>query len=236
MRLSGLAVLAVFLLLTGCTSRYLTNPFASIYSSKNPDAGSLDVYFTDAPLKGLAQLNVTVGEVEILKGSSWKLLQRVQHTYDFVALANKTALLGSFELDPGAYSKLRFKVKGASAAFLSVPPECLKIGAAASIDCAPTLQVVKAGVPWTKTEIEYDFEVQPRQNTTVLLDLDLASLKYSGGKYSLVPHITPLSEDLFKARFYNLFCGDGYCQRVTCTGEGCPPLETHANCPQDCPS
>jgi len=227
----------LFLLLAGCTSRYLSNPFASTIQPSSADAGVLEVYVVDAPYAGLARLYLAIGEVEILQEGSWKMVSRNRKELDLVALANQTELLFSARLDPGEYPKLRFKLKSAKAVFSVVPTDCLRLpfqdqGRA----CESKLQEQKVSTPTKKVEVAYSFKVLPGETTQVVVDIDLASLQYVKGSYSFSPLVKALSFPQYQLRFFNKHCGDGYCQEVSCAGADCPPVENAENCPQDCTS
>ncbi len=229
-------LLLIALILSGCTSRYISNPFAKVYSSNSPQAGTLELHFVDASSNpGLLHLNVVVGDVELLVNNSWKLVLKQEKTFDFVSLGNQSAPLGSVKLDAGLYPKVRFKIKSATAIFAVPPKECVRLNPQnAPAACTPKPQSFKVKVPTTKVEVVHDFVIVPQQTAKWFIDLDLSSLRFSDGQYALSPVLKVLKPEQFALRFYNKYCGDGYCQTVSCPGEDCPPVEDAKTCPVDC--
>jgi len=229
-RITAATLLA--LALAGC----LFNPFSRPSPSPGADSGFLVLEVTDAPMPGLRQLNVTISDFSASSGGKWKLFSKAAQTFDLIALANKTAPAGRFALAPGAYEKLGFKVKSVSAAFAEKPKECLSLpfGEAPARDCTPELKKYPVKVAHGSVEAYYPFSILLGTDTRLIIDLDAESLRSDLGKYSFEASARVLSPDEFKARFFNPLCGDGYCQKISCTGAGCPALETPENCPQDC--
>ncbi len=183
------------------------------------------------------RLVITVGEVEVLQGSKWLLVSKQAKEFDVKAIRETPPLLFSTQLNPGTFSKIRFKLKGAKAYYSVVPSTCSRLPSAGETNaCAAKLQEQKLSVPSTKIEVPHDFSVQTNATTEIVLDFNQSSVRLKDTKYAFTPSLRALTPAQYQLRFYNPYCGDGYCQRVTCTGEGCPPLENEQTCPKDCAS
>ncbi len=227
------AIAFAFVLLAGCSFK---NPFSAPVPTPGPDSGFLVLEVVDAPLAGLRQLNVTISDFSAFSQGKWTALSKDAKTFDLAALANKSAPAGRFALKQGVYEKLGFKVKSVAALFSETPKECYRLPfkQAPTTDCKPVFKKYSAKVPHSSVEVYYLFSVTAGQDTRLILDLDAESLRSDLGKYSFSPSARLLSPEEYGARFFNPLCGDGYCQKVSCTGADCPQIETPENCPQDC--
>ncbi|MFH1200083.1 MAG: DUF4382 domain-containing protein [Candidatus Micrarchaeota archaeon] len=227
-----LAAAFVALLLSGCA---FSNPFAQV-SRPTGESGYLALQIVDSPLPGLRALNVTFSEVSAYGNGKWVLLDKGPHTFDMVALANKTAEFGRYPLAPGDYSKLRFKIKSVLAAFLELPKECVSLpfGDRDRSGCTPVVKKYSAKVTKSTFEAERVFSIATASDSVLVLDLGAESLARDTGKLVFAPLAALISPQEFDARLFNPKCGDGYCQKISCTGAGCPQIETPENCPADC--
>lgn len=229
----SVAIVLAFILLAGCSYK---NPLAKPLPTPAPDSGFLVLDVTDAPVAGLRQLNVTLSEFSAFSGGKWLQFSKESKTLDLMMLANKTMPLGRFTLAPGSYEKLSFKITSVSALFSETPKECYRLpfNQAPSTNCKPVFKKHSVKAPRGAVEVYHPFSILPGAETRLILDLDVESLRSYLGKYSFSPSARLLSPEEFAARFFNPQCGDGYCQKVSCTGRDCPAVETPENCPQDC--
>ncbi|MFH1106384.1 MAG: DUF4382 domain-containing protein [Candidatus Micrarchaeota archaeon] len=236
MRFPAFASLAAaFILLAGCT---IPNPFARASPEPGPDSGFLVLEVVDAPLPGLLQLNVTLTDLYASTAGEggWVLLSKSAKDFDLIALANRSAPWGRFPLAQGGYTKLRFRVSSVRALFGEKPKECygLPFNQLPRSVCAPVLKKYSVKAPKSSVAVGSPFIVLAGQESRLILDIDARSLRIDLGSYSFSPLASLLTPEEFGARFFNPDCGDGFCQRVSCTGAGCPLVETPENCPQDC--
>ena len=105
------------IVLSGCTQ-----PVASADGGAGTDTrdggefyGTLVLKITDAPIEGLAELNVTISGIEVHKADSgeWIMFSEDEQTFDLMQLQGVQDILGEKQLETGQYTQIRLSVVSA---------------------------------------------------------------------------------------------------------------------------
>jgi hypothetical protein len=125
-------------------------------------AGTLDIKVTDAPVQDLSSLNITVDQFEVhqQEADQWTnvTINKGQVTFDLVKLRNITQDAALDQIPLGNYTKIRMRV----------------LSAIAQIDGG---EVITVRFPPNKLDIIVHFEVKAGQTTSIILDIQVDTLK-----------------------------------------------------------
>jgi len=125
-------------------------------------AGTLDIKVTDAPVEDLSSLNITVDQFEVRQQETDQWINVTitsgQVTFDLVKLRNVTQDVALDQMTPGNYTKIRMHV----------------LSAVAQINGG---DVITVRFPPDKLDIIVHFEVKAGQTTSVILDIQVDTIK-----------------------------------------------------------
>jgi hypothetical protein len=126
------------------------------------NAGTLDIKVTDAPVQDLSSLNITVDQFEVHEQEAGQWINVTitdgQVTFDLVKLRNITQDAALGEIAPGNYTKIRMHV----------------LSAIAQIDGG---DIITVRFPPNRLDIVVHFEVKAGQTTSVILDIQVDTIK-----------------------------------------------------------
>jgi hypothetical protein len=125
-------------------------------------AGTLDIKVTDAPVQDLSSLNITVDQFEVHRQETdqWMnvTITTGQATFDLVKLRNITQDAAIDHIPLGNYTKIRMRI----------------LSAVAQINGGDAITVA---FPPDKLDIIVQFEVRAGQTTSVILDIQVDTVK-----------------------------------------------------------
>lgn len=155
----------------------------AVYNNTGDDVNYFIVKLTDSPAE-YESLEVTVNKVEALhKDKGWIELDNKSRSIDLLSLANgvEAEIAAKPNPDPGLYTRLR--ISFAQDARLKL--NSFATGNTVALNWENGLK---------EAEIEINVQVDPGKDAEVLLHFNTAvSIKKHGGKYSIKPVITEVS-------------------------------------------
>ena len=143
--------------------------------------GTLQFWATDPPPPGVEKLLVEVGGIEVHRvagaDSRWVVVTEEAQTFDLLRVAEIQKFLGEQKVDPGTYSRVRFRVTGATAVTAGVE------------------HPVK--VPSESISLTRPFRVEADKTTVVTLDFDGSRSLHVAGqdKYVFTPQVHVLAQE-----------------------------------------
>jgi Domain of unknown function (DUF4382) len=137
-------------------------------------AGTIDIKVTDAPVQDLSSLNITVDQFEVHQQETdqWinVTLTGGQVTFDLVTLRNVTQDAAIDQIPPGNYTKIRMHI----------------LSAVAQINGG---DVITVRFPPNKLDIIVHFEVQEGQTTSIILDIQVDTIRIANNPQN---NVTPV--------------------------------------------
>lgn len=150
------------------------------YASAAP--GVLQLWAADPPPPDLEQVLVQVEQIEAhlvtaAQGGQWVTLTREPQTFDLLRIAEVRRFLGEQQVQPGTYTKVRFKIS--------------------SVTVVANGQAHPAIVPSGYLNLVRPFRVEEGQTTVVLLDFEGAESVQMAGRddYILTPRVRVLAHE-----------------------------------------
>jgi hypothetical protein len=138
--------------------------------------GTLVVKVTDAPVRDLLHLNLTIDQVEVHNATGhWLPLTLQEETtyFDLLALENVTRDLAVDALPIGNYTKIRLQILTANA----------------TLGDATTIPL---NVPPGHIDLKTHFEIQPDETTSLIIDIIVDKIKIvERGKSGKPAHLNP---------------------------------------------
>ena len=163
-----LLVVPALALLSGCGGSGGGSGGSSVGS------GTLAVRLSDAPDPSITALNVTIPKVQANINGRWTDVAAPNQTYNLLDLAKNDVLLGQANLPSGTYTQVRLFVSSATVT-----------------DSTGTHDVTVPSGSQTGLKINVDYDLNPNEVTTILLDfnVDKSLVKQGNGQYRLQPVI-----------------------------------------------
>lgn len=140
-------------------------------------SGTLSVAMSDAPPAGapaVTRVNVTIDRVEANVNGAWTPVAAASQSFNLLDLVTNPALLGSTTLPAGHYTQVRLFPSSATVT-----------------DTTGTYPVdIPSGVQ-TGVKLNVDYDINPNQITTILLDFNVnkSLVREGNGQYKLQPVI-----------------------------------------------
>jgi len=140
-------------------------------------AGTIDIKVTDAPVQDLSSLNITVDQFEVHQRETdqWMNVSITggQVTFDLVRLRNITQDAAIGQIPPGNYTMIKMHV----------------LSAVAQINGG---EVITVTFPPNKLLIQVHFEVEEGQTTSIILDMQVDTIKIAANpQHNVSPVIKP---------------------------------------------